>query len=108
MPNPNLTFQPTIKTSDGNTVLYNIEHLRKFFMEEVYENILSLPQEEKEIWFQVQKDYGDILNKICGPEVINNIMGPGFSLEKSMVENAEETAEDQLLNEYKEWASRNT
>jgi hypothetical protein len=58
------TCLETIKTSDGNTIIFNAKHLSKFFEKTFEENFASLTPEEKQEAFHVNQEYEDLLIKM--------------------------------------------
>lgn len=58
------TCLETIKTSDGNTIIFNAKHLSKFYEKTFEENFASLTAEEKQEAFQVNHEYEDLLIKM--------------------------------------------
>ena len=58
------TCLETIKTSDGNTIIFNAKHLSKFYEKTFEENFASLTDEEKQEAFQVNHEYEDLLIKM--------------------------------------------
>ena len=101
-----LTYLPTIKSSDGNTITFEEGIVRDFFNDEINSNILSLSQEDKELWFDAQKKYGDLFHKIIDFDTTKRVMGPIISLQTAVENDLEETKDNQLLNEYKDWLSK--
>lgn len=97
----------TIKAIDGSDIIYKADHLRDFFLNEVYNNLLALSQDEKDRWFRMHTDHEDLIAKIFGENVLD-VMGPCYLLAKAARENLPETADDVLLIQYKEWAARQT
>jgi len=65
-----------------------------------------LSKEDKELWFDAQIKYGDIFHKVIGSNTAEKIMGPIVSLQTAIENDLEETKDDQLLNEYKEWLNK--
>ena len=58
------TLSETIKTSDGNTIIFDPKHLIKFFEKTFEDNFASLTTEEKQEAFQVGHEYKDLLIKL--------------------------------------------
>ena len=69
----NFTTLKTIKSSDGNTIIFRYDNIAKFFKKTYEENYASLSKEEKEESFFIDKEYGDLLIKIW-KEPLNNIL----------------------------------
>lgn len=100
------TNLPTIKAFDGNIIIFEEYIVRNFFNDEIKSNVLSLSKEDKELWFDAQKKYGDIFHKVIDSNIAEKIMGPIVSLQTAIENDLEETKDDQLLNEYKEWLNK--
>lgn len=77
-----------IKMADGTEVAYDHDHVVHWFSTEVYNRIINLEQKEKERYFQLITDYGDLMTKILNDpnhvifEFAQNSSNPWLSLEK--------------------------
>lgn len=58
------TFLETVKTSDGNTILYDLNESAHFFRNKIEENYNTFTSNEKEEFFEMQQKYGDIFDII--------------------------------------------
>jgi len=98
------TYLPTIKAQDGNNIILNDKHLKKYLNEEIYQNVLSLTPEEKEIWFKMNVEYGDLLKKLLGTRVMEQpIIHEQFILHEAAKSDDEAVLDNILLIEYMEW-----
>ena len=58
------TSLEAIQTRDGNTVVFKAQKVAKFFKKNFEENFHKLTPQEKQEFFHIQHEYGDILDKI--------------------------------------------
>lgn len=63
------THLDTIKTYEGDNIIFSPEVVANFIKRTYYENILKLSKEEKEEWFQLSIKYRDILDKLFDNKV---------------------------------------
>ena len=68
-----LTLLDTLKTHDGNRIIYRPDKILEFFKRTYEENYMNLSKEEKEEGFLVDQQYGDLLMKIF-KEPIHNLL----------------------------------
>ena len=57
------TTSETLKTSDGNTIIYNTAFVSDFLKKTIEENYVKLSDEEKLESFHITYEYGDLLAK---------------------------------------------
>jgi len=98
---PTYSYQRPVRvTADGSNEKYRNDHLKHFFDNEVYNNIMSLSTEEKEIWFNMQKNYELLFIKVHGNlnEIINSVVFLPTALENGV--------DNILVNQYKEWLDK--
>jgi len=91
--------RPVNVTADGTDEKYKNDHLKHYFDNDVYHNIMSFSTEEREQYFKLQKDYGWWLYKVLG---LNESVFPLLFLSKSL----ENGVDDVLVNQYKEWLEK--
>mgnify|MGYP003336638517 CR=1 FL=1 len=102
----------TITAQCGHEIVYRHDHILHYMNEEVYGRCLSLSQEDKDRFFQMITQYGDILSKILDDPnhpILDTAMGlPWVKLESSVEDTnqIDYTKPEQLLNELKEWKSK--
>lgn len=70
------TLLETIKTSDGNTIIFDPKHLIKFFEKTFEDNFASLTTEEKQEAFQVEYEYEDLLIKLWKEHIQESSRNP--------------------------------
>jgi hypothetical protein len=105
----------TIEMIDGSMMNYMHDHVVHWLNEYVYERTINLPQADKDRYFQMITDYGDILAYLINDD--NNIIyeyvkgeeNPWAKLEKH-AENSDMVIDyekpKQLIKEYEEWKAR--
>lgn len=106
-----------IEMIDGSKMNYMHDHVVHWLNEYVYERTINLPPEEKDRYFQMITDYGDIISYLLNDD--NNIIyeyvkgseNPWARLEKhaeksDMIIDYEKPK--QLIKEYEEWKARKT
>lgn len=100
---------------DGTAMTYMHDHIQHWFGEYIYKRVINLPQAEKDRYFEMIYNFGDILAKIINDD--NNIMfeyaqgneQPWLKLENhakvsNMVIDYERPK--QLIKEFEEWKVR--
>lgn len=95
---PTYSQQRPVRAIDGSDEKYRIDHLKHFFNTVIYQNIVSLTQEEKEEFFQMQTDYEWLMVKIFGENIVN--MESVVVFLPAAVRRNESNV---LVNQYKEW-----
>lgn len=95
---PTYSYKRPIKAIDGTDEKYKADHLKHFFQNDLYNNILALSQDEKEQFFQMQTDYEWLMINLFGENVVN-MEGIVVFLPAAVRRN--ETGV--LVNQYKEW-----
>lgn len=100
---------------DGSLVNYVNDHIHHWFNTVIYDRTINLPQEDKDRYFQMITEYGDIIEKLLNDE--NNIIyeyvkgnpNPWLKLEE-IAKNSNSVVDyerpAQLIKEYQEWKSR--
>lgn len=104
-----------IQMIDGSVMNYVHDHIHHWLGTVVYNKIINLPQKDKDRYFQMITDYGDLFEHILNDD--NNVIyeyikgnpHPWAKLEahakkSGMVIDYERPA--QLIKEYQEWKSR--
>jgi len=91
--------RPVNVTADGTDEKYKDDHLKHYFENDVYHNIMSFSPEEKEQYFKLQRDYGWWLHKVLA---LDENVFPLLFLSKSL----ENGVDDILVNQYKEWLEK--
>lgn len=104
-----------IQMIDGSLMNYVHDHVHHWMNTEVYNRTINLPQEDKDRYFQMITDYGDIIAHLLNDD--NNVIyeyvrgnpEPWIKLEKhaeksGMVIDYERPK--QLIKEYQEWRER--
>jgi hypothetical protein len=77
------TLLETLKTSNGNTIIYQTRFIPEFFKSTFQENHANLTQEEIEESFMVNEKYGDLIIKILKKplqQLLGN-QGAGWALQ---------------------------
>lgn len=105
---PTPTLLDTIKSSDGNNIIYRpAEHIYGL-IEELHNNLLSLTDEEKDLYFTMIHNHGDVIKKVFGEmdDEVNSTLknsnrAPGFLYDENM--NLEG---DEWFNSYLSWKQR--
>lgn len=114
---PQLTLLPTIKAHDGNNIIYDESHIYDYLNRDgdsnVMTNILSLPQEEKEEYFEFLYRYQHLIKKIFTEDVVNRFMGPAIYIDEAIEKiknntDTEDLANNPMLIEYMEWLNKKT
>lgn len=104
---------PLVPMTDGSNMIYRHDHIFHWFNTEVYNRTINLPQAEKDRYFQMITEYGDILETILNDDnhvIYKHVKGQAWvdlegHAEKSNVVIDYEQPK-QLLKEYDEWKSR--
>lgn len=71
------TSLETIRTRNGKTILFKQEDVAKWFKTNYEQNYLNLSQEEKNLAFQLDTEYGDLLIKLWKEPLQNLISESG-------------------------------
>jgi hypothetical protein len=98
---PTYSYQRPVRvTADGTDVKYRNDHLNHFFQNNIYHNILSLSDSEKERYFKLQRDYEWLFKKIYGNlnESMSNVTYLPTALKNKV--------DDTLIHQYKEWLDK--
>ncbi len=104
-----------IQMRDGSLMNYMHDHIHHWLNNYVYERTINLPQEDKDRYFEMITNYGDILAKIINDD--NNIMfeyaqgnkTPWIKLENHAKKSDMVIDYDrpkQLIKEYEDWCKR--
>ncbi len=104
-----------IQMIDGSLMNYVHDHIHHWLSTVVYNKIINLPQDDKDRYFQMITDYGDLFEHILNDD--NNVIyeyikgnpNPWAKLEahaekSGMIIDYERPA--QLIKEYQEWRTR--
>lgn len=110
---PHLTLLPTIKSNDGNVVIYHEPHIIKYLNEEVPSNLMSMTEDEKEKFFEFLFKYKELFKKIFSVDIMNRFLGPAIYIDESVekIKNGisdEELANNPMLTQYMEWLNKKT
>lgn len=99
------TLLDTIKSSDGNIITYVSGQGMYELIEGVHNDLLSLTEEEKHLYFTMITKYGEIIKKVFGEidEEIssayrNSNRAPGFLYDDTM-----NLSNDEWFNNYLSW-----
>lgn len=104
-----------IKMIDGSAMNYMHDHVHYWLSEFVYKNVINLPQEQKDRYFKMITEYGDVIQSILNDD--NNVIYEYASGNTNPWANLEAHAEKsgavvdferpkQLIKEYQEWRTR--
>ena len=104
-----------IPTVDGSLLEYRYDHIHEWLNNDIYDRTINLPQEEKDRYFQMIVDYGDILAKLLNDD--NNVIfeyargaeHPWAKLEKHAKKAnivLDYDKPKQLIKEFEEWKAR--
>lgn len=63
---PTRTILETIKASDGNNIIYRPSEHMFGLIEEFHNNLLSLTDEEKHLYFTMLDNHRDLIKKVFG------------------------------------------
>lgn len=105
---PVATLLDTIKTSDGQTIIYRpTEHIYDL-VEHFHNKLLTLTEEEKDSYFTMLHNHGELINKVFGDmdDDINSALrnsnrAPGLLFdENNSFEN------DEWYNSYLSWKQK--
>lgn len=97
---PTYSSKRPVVALDGADKKYEDDHIKYFFDKKYRQNYNALTQTEKEEWFQLQKDYGNLIEKIYGERLCNN--APFLVLAKALKENND----DESVKEYSDWLKK--
>jgi hypothetical protein len=97
---PIYSKSPPILVIDELHIKYEDDHIKHFCYTTYYQNFINLSQTEREEWFQLQKDYANIIDKIYGEKLYKN--APFLVLDKSGRENIN----DEFVKEYSDWLKK--
>ena len=117
--NNTYTLLETLKTSDGNTIIFNGSQISKFYDKTFEENFANLSIEEKEEVFRIDRDYEDLLFKVLREPLQemmkylpkNPIDEYEFFLSQSKSEDVTEEQYNlkiERLRQHKEWYEKQT
>lgn len=104
-----------IQMVDGSLMNYMHDHIHHWLNNYVYDRTINLPQEDKDRYFQMITDYGDIIAKLINDD--NNVIyeyargnpNPWLKLENHAAKSGMVIDFDkpkQLIKEYEEWRQR--
>lgn len=100
------------KMQDGTEVEYIHDYVIHWFSTSVYDRVMALSQEEKERYFEMITEYGDLLSKIINDpnhvifEYAQDKPNPWLSLEKHAEQSnaiVDYELPTQMVKEYTEW-----
>jgi hypothetical protein len=111
--NKNIAPVGTVPLVDGSEMIYRHDHILHWFNTEVYERTINLSPEDKDRYFQMVTDYGDILAKLLNDDnhvLYKHIQGKGWIDLESHAEKSNVVIDydkpKQLLDEYDAWKAR--
>jgi len=102
----------TITAMCGHDVVYRHDHIMDYWNEQVYARTLALSPEEKDRYFQMITDYGDIIKKLLDDDnhvIYDHIAGnPWVNLESAAADGViiDYDKPKQLLDEYDAWKAK--
>lgn len=97
---PTFSSKRPVFAVDGDHEKYQGDHIKHFVSKTYYQNFINLSQSEKEEWFQLQKDYASLIEKIYGEKLYE--IAPFLVLSKSLKENVDDT----FVKEYSDWLEK--
>lgn len=97
---PTYSSKRPVLAIDGADKKFEDDHIKYFFNTKYRQNYDNLTQSEKEEWFQLQKDYGNLIEKIYGEKLYKNV--PFLVLAKALKENVNDTS----VKEYSDWLEK--
>lgn len=104
-----------IQMIDGSLMNYVHDHIHHWLGEEVYKRTINLPQVDKDRYFEMITEYGDIIAHLLNDD--NNVIyeyargnpSPWLKIEAHAVKSGmvvDYERPKQLIKEYQEWRSR--
>lgn len=97
---PTYSSKRPVSAIDGADKKYEDDHIKHFVSKTYYENFINLTQAEKEEWFELQKEYAPLIEKIYGEKLYKN--APFLVLSKALKENVD----DIFVKEYSDWLKK--
>lgn len=97
---PTYTSKRPVLAIDGNDEKYNDDHVKHFINTKYRKNYDALTESEKVEWFQLQKEYGDLIGKIYGEKLCK--IAPFLVLQKAFNENVDDVA----VKQYSDWLNK--
>lgn len=105
----------TVPTVDGAEMIYRYDHIVEWLNNEVYDRTINLSQEDKDRYFQMVTDYGDVIAKLLNDD--NNIIyeyargaeNPWANIERHAAKAnivVDYDKPKQLIKEFLEWKER--